>query len=207
VPGQAPQQLTDEIRKQVETDVRLRKAFDLAYQRADRIRTVEQFNAADANGEANAIATGLFSRRSPGGGPVVPPELNLPPVEFVQKAFIDSAFSLAPGASMGSDANRAEPASAPSSPTIGLLRMPAMRQVLVMKRTNYEPLTRDLYVQQYRMEIVRFLSQTQNQLCLQVWFAPPAIQQRVSYVPEAGAKGKPSEGGPEQAPAEPTESF
>jgi hypothetical protein len=174
VPGQAPQQLTDEIRKQVETDIRLRKAFDLAYQRADQIRTVEQFNAADANTEADAISTGSFPRRQPSGAWAVPPALGLPAAEPILKAFVDSSFALAPGAAEGA--------------TIGLLKLPSVRQVLVMKRAGFQPVTREEYQDQDRMQVLVMLYQGQNQMCRQVWFTPQYVQQRVGWVAEAGAK-------------------
>jgi hypothetical protein len=195
VPGKTPDVLTDDIRLQVEKDIRLARAYDVAFQKADKIRTPEQFAAADANGDANAVTTGPFPRRmmTREGGVqwATPPVLGLPPVDAIQKAFFDSAFALAPGAS--------------DAAGMGLLKVPSMRQVLVMKRLNFHPLTREEYVEQDRMQVLVMLYQGQNQVCRQVWFNPGAVQQRVGWKAENPGKARPADGQPQ--PAEPDDSF
>lgn len=181
VPGHAPEQLTEDIRRQVEKDIRTRQALDLAYQRAARIDTVGGFEAADANGEANAIDTGFFARRTGSLGWSVPPALGLPNSPAVRKAFVDAAFALAPG--------EIEPA------PIGRIRMPCIREVLVMRRTGYQPLTQEDYETLYRQQVLYrlYVGGQQYAGVLQqsylIWFDLRAVAQRVGWQPAGGARG------------------
>ena len=184
VPGQAPQEMTDAIRRQVEKDLRLQKGFDLAYAQADRIRSVDQFAVADANGEANAAyATGFFARRDPSTQDwTVLPKPALPAAAGISKAFIDAAFLLAPGEG--------------TTATISPIKLPSVRKVLVVRRVGFQPVTQGDYEDKYRDGLTAMLRNGQTQQSIQLWFAPQLIQRRVKWVPTA-----PSGGGRAPAPA------
>jgi hypothetical protein len=180
-PARVPTELTDEIREKVEKDLRLMKAMDLAYDAADRIRSVEQFQAADANGDANAVSTGFFARfsqnREGAFVPSLPPALGLPLAASIQSEFMDAAYSLAPRES-------GEP------PALCLVRMPSIKEVFVMRRAGYQPLTREDYQDKYRLLLFQELIQNEIRLSVVRWFDPQIVRMRVGWVSERG--GQPS---------------
>ncbi|HUT59664.1 MAG TPA: hypothetical protein VNA25_17600 [Phycisphaerae bacterium] len=171
VGSRALDKLDDDVRKQVEQDILTQRAFDLAYQRAQTIKTLADFEAADANADFEAINTGTFARKNPMTGQYTSiGKLELPPNPAILKYFVDAAFALAPVDEQ--------------VPPIGLIRMPSTREVLVMRQIGYEPMTREDYELHYRPYMIQRLWQLSWEQSFMRWFSLQAIGQRVGFVAE-----------------------
>lgn len=167
--SRALDKLDDDVRRKAENDILTRRAFELAYQRAQKIKSVADFEADDANADFEAINTGTFARKNLVTGQYsTVAKLELPSNPAILKFFVDAGFALAP--------------TDEQVPPIGLIRIPAIREVLVMRQIGYEPMTREDYEQHYRPHMIQRLWQLSWENSLMRWFSLPEIRRRVGFV-------------------------
>jgi hypothetical protein len=177
VPAHAPEQFTDELAARAAEDLRQQAAFELAYQAAQALNTGGKLQQAlDAN-QYPAFRTAMFTRNSAMQQPTEG-------LEFVPRnqmlEIVRTAFS---PALLPEDIQGEIPA---KSRSVAVQRLPALREVLVFRRSGYKPLYRDEIQQQWQR---LFQTEMYRQLLLsaRMWFNLNEIVNRTKFKRENAA--------------------
>ena len=171
-PAHKPQ--LDDVYDQIVKDLKLIEAYDIAKVESYKIETIENFDSAIESPDARHIETQFFTRSNvmSSGGPIEL-ELNLPPVPQVREEFLDVAWELVP----------ASPDDADEPSTIVPFELPSNRQVIIMQRIDFKPMTKSDFEGRYRDMVYRELSQQSLMASLQ-WFGANMVQQRLDWQPK-----------------------
>jgi hypothetical protein len=206
-PAHTPERLQDVpgLAEQVAEDLRTKVAFQRATEAAQRLeehaRDTGLASAAKRAG-IETIQTGLFARKTevamrqqyealaritgrkvslaalavqePFLYPLTQVEGLELPTEQEKQTFMDGAFALAPA--------NVEPPYPTSPPEVGLVSLPALREVLVMQRIGYEPPVGGEYVQVKRL-LAAQLENVGLWRSRVTWFSMPNIVRRLQYQP------------------------
>jgi hypothetical protein len=178
-PPQAPETLTDEIKKQVTEDWKIQQAFQLAAdQLRQRVTSPEGMkNLAEAM-ELKTVETPAFSRLTLIGRPrpmIVPSivaALDLPPdsAQAQWQIFFDKAFSLRPDEINGTWPRKGN--------RVAVIPLPAAKNVVLARRIDYRPaLEQGFDAGQMRSQLTRSV-QLQ---AIGAWFDADNVVQRTGY--------------------------
>jgi hypothetical protein len=196
-----PAALTDEIEARVVRDLKIQAAFAKAYQAAQQFDTAA-FEQAVEDGNYAVSETGLFARKIDVPGvagvfrypdlpllqlpldPSLPPEVRRRRQDALLKAFIDRVFSPA----FGLLPEEPDPPYPPKSAAVAVLRVPALRRVLLLRRIGYQPLVESDYREGIRTELIHRLIVLRDQLGAGRWFSASAVQHRLQFQGAAAAR-------------------
>ena len=182
VPGYVPQELTDDIRKQVAKDLKTRIAFQAAADRAEKIRAAAaKVGLADAakDAEVEAVETDLFSRVDLDQGKVAALP-SVPRVWLLVEHVIESVFAMAP--------EDVEPPYADRPLAVKVIPLPEVAVVLVVQRIDYEPVVQSMF-HQTRAGLEATLMAQRRFQTIQVWFRLENIVRRLGYREERVRRG------------------
>ena len=192
-PAHAPAKVTDDMKQQATEDLKIEAAFAKAYDVARKIDTAEKFEAALAGKEFETEDTGLFARKvesqaRPGAldwssvtvvklprNPGVPFQVHLKAQTEILEAFLKLAFS---PALLPADVEPPFPA---KSKALAVMRLPAKREILVLRRIGYQPLVTSAYEQQYRTSIFRGLAWSRRLRSASMWFDTRSVAARMEF--------------------------
>jgi hypothetical protein len=179
------------IEQQVKDDLRAVQGFELAMTKAKQLidtRLVDQF-VPGAKGEgARVLDTEFFARKSrvqerDGRAYYVPtgvPELEMPTPELRQQ-LLDLAFN--PDPNVGMVPRNVEPPFKRESDKFVTMLVPAKRQVLLLRRVDFEPAVIKEYEETGRLEILQELSFARMYETYARWFQLDFIKQRMDFRP------------------------
>ncbi len=171
--------LSGDVVEQVEKDVKIKVAYDLAWKRAKEMKKAAESVGLEAAAKAEGketFVTGLFSRkRFVYGAPVQwssVPDVSLPTVSL-REYFMGNVFSLAP--------KNVEPPY-PEKPYALLdVPVPVTKEVFLFQRQDYRPLVQSEYEEGGRMVAMRYLSYAHSMQARALWFYLNDIVVRVGY--------------------------
>lgn len=203
--AEAPASL-DEVRLQVEADIRKERAFHRMeadakelYAVARRLGVGQALTMMDElrtkSGVSVATRPPAFAKRTPlDPQRPAPPALELPTVSGINaksEEFIDACFEMAADdwtapemqlpTTPNVEAATTRPAKVPA-PKVRLVSLPKLKKWVVLEFVEFQPVYRDKYEQQFRSQAMTTLSQSRLFEILQKgWFNPVKIELRCGF--------------------------
>ncbi|MBN1556101.1 MAG: hypothetical protein JXA11_15270 [Phycisphaerae bacterium] len=179
---QSPETLTDEIRKQVVRDWKLRQAFPKAIAQADAIKNAADLEAYIKAKKSKTVETGLFARKAPRGDRqmlmFLPTRLTV--LNFSSPAVdgevVKEAFAALAPKNLSADYPK-------ESQNVLTLPLPSEGYVLVARRIDFEPAEKKAF-EESKPGLIQLLQQRQAGQSLLEWFTMDNAEKRTGYVPK-----------------------
>jgi len=181
-PAHVPTELDAALRRQVVDDWRIQRAFAAALAAAEKLRKAAGEVGLEKVAKAQhreVIETKPFPRRNPGtfqwsNVPALDLTAESPRLTAALRQYVVSrAFELAPAS--------AAAAAAQGPPAVEVVTVPVQRRVLVLERSDFQPLVRKQYEEGGRAYTARILLTQRLQMLMARWFNVDEIKRRLDF--------------------------